>query len=293
MISEENKKTNADCKIIFETIIEKNTSQQAFEWLREKNLQSNPSSFNMAFSSIPRKTGKHELHIDIGDQQKLEKAIPGFGIEGFTIDRLSRIWLLMHLDDSDKKNYTDKIETLFSLAEMNESVALYSALPFLSFFEEWKSRCSEGIRSNIGTVLEAIMYHNPYPAQYLDETAWNQLIMKAFFTDKDVTKITGLDDRKNKNLADTVFDYIRERWAAQRSANIQLWRLVGKYIDESNFNLIEKLFNDKNDIHKKAALLACAGSSYEPAKRLLENDAQLKTEIENDILNWDTLTSEI
>lgn len=292
MNSEENKKITADCKTIFETIIRQNTSEQTFEWLR-KSGQNTAAAFNMAFSSIPRKTGKKELSISVDDSKKLQKILPGFSSEAFTVDRLSRIWLLMHVDDSDKKDYFDKIETLFSVAEMNELVGLYSALPFLSYPEEWKSRCSEGIRSNIGTVLEAIMYHNPYPSRYLDETAWNQLIMKAFFTDKDVTKITGFDDRKNKNLADIVFDYIRERWAADRSVNIQMWRLVGKYVEESNFNLVDQLSNNEDVINKKAALLACADSSYGPAKKLLENHPQLKMEIENETLNWNTLTSEI
>ena len=292
-MSEENKKMSTDCKSIFETIIKRNTSEAVFQWLREKSFQSTPSSFYLAFASVPRKTGKAELIIESEDVIKLQNALPGFSITGFTIDRLARIWLLMHLEINDKKKYIDKIENLFGVAEMKESVALYSALPFFAFPDEWKARCSEGIRSNIGTVLEAIMYHNPYPAKYLDETAWNQLVMKAFFTDKDVSKITGIDKRQNKNLAATVFDYIRERWAAKRTAHPQLWRLVGKYIDKSNFNLVEQLFKDGDIINKKAALLACADSSYEPAKIFLEKKTQGKMDILNEGLNWNTLTNEV
>jgi hypothetical protein len=64
---------------------------------------------------------------------------------------------------------------------------------YCTYSEEWKLLCALGIRSNMGNVLEAIMYHNPYPAAYIEEPAWNQLIMKAFFTGKNVNNIIGLD----------------------------------------------------------------------------------------------------
>ena len=63
---------------------------------------------------------------------------------------------------------------------MNELVALYSALPLLAYPEAWVHRCTEGIRSNIGPVLEAIMIANPYPSENLSEAAWNQVVLKAF-----------------------------------------------------------------------------------------------------------------
>ncbi|UFH55838.1 EboA domain-containing protein [Spirosoma sp. KNUC1025] len=72
----------------------------------------------------------------------------------------------------------------------------------------------------------AIMLHNPYPADYLDEPAWNQLIMKAFFTDKDVLQITGLEERKNARLGQTLADYAAERRAAGRSLPPNIEKLM-------------------------------------------------------------------
>ena len=109
---------------------------------------------------------------------------------------------------------------------MNEQVALYSALPVLAYPEEWISRCEEGIRSNIGLILEAIMYHNPYPAHYLSEAAWNQMILKAFFTEKNVQQIVGLKQRNNARLAATLQDYIEERLAAHRTVNEEIYKLL-------------------------------------------------------------------
>src|SRR5436853_6418727 len=104
----------------------------------------------------------------------------------------------MNLSSADKDNYIRIIEHLFKAAEMNELVALYSSLPLLAYREVWKFRCTEGIRSHIGNVLEAIMYDNPYPSKYLDEPAWNQMVLRAFLTEKNVARLTGLDQIANK-----------------------------------------------------------------------------------------------
>ena len=84
----------------------------------------------------------------------------------------------MKVNSSDKEKYIQKIEAVFRNAEMNELVALYSALPILAFPEEWKMRCADGIRSNIGVVLEAIMHKNPYPSNFVLK---NQEVMLQFF----------------------------------------------------------------------------------------------------------------
>jgi hypothetical protein len=149
---------------------------------------------------------------------KLDAIAPGFTVNGWTIDRLVRVHIILQADKGDKEVYFRAIENLFLAAEMGELVALYSALPVLPYPEMWVKRCSEGIRSNIGDVLAAIMYSNPYPAKYLDQSAWNQLILKAFFTDKDINKITGVDERANKDLAYIISDYAHERWAARPRA---------------------------------------------------------------------------
>jgi hypothetical protein len=144
--------------------------------------------------------------------------------------------LLIEYKEADKDKYFKTLETLFSVAEMNEQVALYSALPLLPYPELWVKRCAEGIRSNIGTVLEAIMYNNPYPAENLNEAAWNQMILKAFFTEKQIEKIYSLDDRANEELARILIDYAKERYAAGREVNAMLWYLVKKFVSEEQLN---------------------------------------------------------
>ena len=113
--------------------------------------------------------------------------------------------------------------------------------------------------------------------------------MKAFFTDKDVSRIIGLDERANKELADILVDYASERRAAHRNINPQLWRLVTRFIDDTNFANILKAFNSRDIPEKKAAALACYNSNYNPAKNLLENEPDLKSAIVENKLSWNSL----
>ncbi len=273
-------------------ITRSNIEKEAWSWLNERLSSADPAVINTTFSLMPRKTGKTILEISKEQDEEITKIRPGFSLKGWAADRLGRVCLLIHLDPSDKDKYFKTIENLFLSAEVSELVALYSSLPLLAWPELWRMRCAEGVRSNIGSVLEAIMYNNPYPSQYLDEKAWNQLILKAFFTDKDVNRILGLDERSNSDLAQTLSDYAHERWAAKRQINPQLWRLTGRFLDENLFNDIKRVFAEGNERDRNAAALTAFMSGYEPAIELLNNYPELRLAIEKHEFSWDKLESD-
>lgn len=231
-----------ELKEIIGQIVEDNTSRTAWRWMENKT-----GSLNMTFAAIPRQTGKEIITLKEEAKTRLAALLPGFQIEGWTIDRLARVWLLMQMDSEDQTAYTARIENLFLAAEMNESVALYSALPLLAWPQAWIRRCAEGIRSNIGAVLEAIMLHNPYPAAWLDQPAWNQLVLKAFFTEKNIDAIVGLDQRANQPLASTLLDYAKERHAASRPVDDRIWKLIEKFIDASEFATLQQSFDSRRN----------------------------------------------
>ena len=258
------------------TVIQSQASPEVWNWLQDmQDLSQNTIKWNSAFAMIPRKTGKNVIHIDTDNSIPLQSIRNGFSIDGWTIDRLCRVYLLLHLEASNKEQYVSRIENLFLCGEVSELVALYSSLPLLAYPAQWAHRCTEGIRSNIGTVLESIMYHNPFPAEQLDEKAWNQLVLKAIFTEKDLTKITGLEQRANKALADSLVDYANERRSAKRTINPQLWQLVGKFVDEGNFDGIVRVFNSEDEAGKKAILSGLSLSAYAPAQTLLQQNQSL------------------
>ncbi len=253
-------------------------------WRQQHALQ----QFNLAFAAAPRFLGRELIAVDAAEAA----ALP-LSLEGYTLDRLFRVWWLLQLPVQEKEEYVAIIENLFHTGEMNELVALYGALPLLAWPEAWVLRTAEGIRSNIGSVLEAIMERNPYPAAYLNEAAWNQLVLKAFFTEKQVHLISGLDQRANPELARILLDYSHERRAAGRTVHPMLWRLVGPYINESSFEDIERLWFSEYNVEREAAALACYASGYESARQLLAKKPDVQAEIEAGLLTWETVAHRI
>lgn len=205
-------------------------ANRALPWLRTQEAaytqQPTNALFYRVFTAMPRFTGKAAVIISEEMRQEIDAARPGFQIIDWTLDRLARVWWLTLYPATHQEVYVRGISELFRSAEMNELVALYSALPLLAFPEEWRFQATEGIRNNIADVQAAIMLHNPYPAEQLDEAAWNQLVLKAFFTDKDVSQIVGLRERHNPRLIATLRDYAAERQAAGRSVSEQLTALI-------------------------------------------------------------------
>ena len=230
----------------FRSILQRELQPDVWEWLntvagRLATKEGKAVLFN-AFTAMPRRTGKRPVVFTVDDMQELSRPDSAFAFKNYTIDRLARVWLLLSFPDEDRTLYVNAISELFRSAEMNEQVALFGALNMLSYPEEWIKQCTEGIRSNIGLVLEAIMCDNPYPSANLTESAWNQLVLKAFFTEKPVNRIIGLDERANRTLAFILSDYAHERWAAGRKVDPLLWRLTAKFIDDRLFEDLKKVF---------------------------------------------------
>lgn len=274
---------------LLQTIVMANCSAAGGQWLQERvNHNADLSWFNNSFAQLPRKTGRAIIQVTDAQAAQLQQLYPGFYINGWTADRLARVWLLLQLDSSGKEKYFNSIESLFRSAAVNELVALYSALPLLAYPELWRKRCAEGIRSNMGDVLESIMYHNPYPAAQLDEPAWNQLVLKAIFTGKDIQYITGLDERANPELAYVLSDFAHERWAAHRTVPPQLWRLSAKFIDDKIFPDIQKAMTDGDQETRQVIALAIAQSPYAPATALLAAYPALQEAIAANRLTWQT-----
>ena len=279
-------------KALITEVSRSNLSPDTWIWLSENLSSEDSRQINTAFAVMPRKTGKSVIQISQDLLSKIDHVKPGFTVENWTIDKLGRLCLLLHLDPADQEKYIKTIENLFLAAEVSELVALYSFLPVLAWPERWKLRCAEGIRSNIGLVLEAIMYHNPYPEKYLDEKAWNQLILKAFFTDKDIIQIPGIDERANAELALTLTDYAHERWAAKRKINPFLWRFTSKFLDEGLLQDLKKVLFEGSLREKQAAALTLVQSGSASASELLKSYPELLTVINNNELTWATLAQD-
>jgi hypothetical protein len=281
-----------ELKSIFTAILQNSLSAEAFEWLIGKeHIVQHPIQFNTIFVSIPRKTGRQRIKCTPQQLEAVLNTRAGLIIEHWTTDILARAWLLLQLNTSDKQKYFADIENLFLAAEVHELVALYSSLPIFAYPGMWASRCSEGIRNNIADVLNAIMCNNPYPSEFLNEAAWNQMVLKAFFTDKPIDRILGLSERANRNLAKTLSDYAHERWAAHRAVNPLLWRCVAPFIDETILPDVDKIASSGNELERAAAALV-AHESKNPGTKIFLTE-EFRHDVESGKLSWQILANKM
>lgn len=212
-------------------------------------------------------------------------------VDQWTILRLARVWMLSLIDDQPQP-YKDFIDKLFDYADVQELTALYSALNVFHYPELWLERCKIGIRNNIEPVQQAIMEHNKYPALQLEQEAWNQLVLKAFFTGKDIPYIYGLLARDNNQLQASIVDYIYERDSAKRAIHPLLWLLAKDNLPARAVDiLVERLEQPMNALERyipeQVLLLyrpAADDTSTGPAKssdELLEKYLNLRECVQN------------
>ena len=207
----------------------------------------------------------------------------------WTIEQTVRTLLLLSFRADSPEHYSASLEKIFAAADMAEQIALYQSLPVLPYPEQFIARAIEGLRTNMVTVFNAVALHSPYPADYFEEAAWNQMVLKALFVESNLSQIQGLEKRVNPKLAKMLSDYAHERWAAGRSVNPQLWRGMGTFTEGQVLADLEKVLREGQPIEQQAAALACIGGSAK-AKTLLNIIPNLKIEIEQGKLTWDNIS---
>ena len=169
---------------------------------------------------------------------------------------------------------------------MAELVALYQCLPLLPFPEQHTHRAAEGIRSNITAVFNAVALENPYPAEYLDDIGWNQLVVKALFVGTPLHPIQGFERRLNPQLTQMLTDYAHERWAAGRTVHPELWRGVALFATEENLSDFERLLSSADPLERDAGALACMDATNPKLRALLNPYPDQRQRIQSGQLSW-------
>jgi hypothetical protein len=264
------------------------------EWLDGKlrQLTADPSDRNLllAFGAVPRFTGKEPLRPTDAERAAAHQVREGWNPAAWTLDQAARVLLLLTVPADHPDRYLRTLDGLFGAAEVGELTALYLSLPLLPHPELHRSRAAEGFRTNMNVVFNAIALDNPYPAEYLDEAAWNQMVLKAIFIGSSLHRIYGLDKRTNLVLAGTLLDFAHERWAAKRPVPFELWRCVGPFMDRTTLPDVERVFNTGTETEQQAIALACAKSRNEEVYELLKSKRpDLSERITNGELTWDAL----
>ena len=266
------------------------TQEKGLNWVEEKasaiEKRAEDWVFFTSFSAVPRYTGKADLSLSAEDLAEAHTARAHWNPAGWSVDQAARSLMLLSLPTDPQEIYTGRLERVFNAADVGESVALYQTLPLYPNPEAFVERASEGLRTNMRPVFEAVALHNPFPAEYFEENAWNQMVLKCCFVGSSLHEVFGIDERANPTLARMLVDYAHERWAASREVTPDLWRPVGPFVGDGFLEDLERVLNDPNPIQYKSAALALSMSSDDGAADLLATKPELKSRIDSGTLGW-------
>ncbi len=237
-------------------------SEAEGQWLKQKaTILSEPATqnkFAVFFSLAARFISNESPQWNDAELGELEAVYPGFGKSSWTKQDLARVVLMIHLDTSKNKEI---LESFFETAEMLELVSFFKGLYLLINASEFTKSVEEGIRTNMVNVFDSFTAGNPYASTYLEEWAWNQLILKAFFMDRPLYTIHDVDKGKSENLANILQDFVRERWAAGRTVSPEIWRMIEGYLRKDLKQLILERNFEENE---KRAIDMVLNKSEEP-----------------------------
>lgn len=272
-------------ELVNKSCLEQLTDPKSYAWYIEKfkNLTPDfsPDQFYISFGLVRRKIPNRPLCLHNEQLKIIQQAYPAFNSNLWNLQEWSRLSFILNLPLAQQP---DILNTLFETADKSELITLYRLLPFLQNPRQYIHRATDGIRTNMTDVFDAIAVNNPFPAIHFSENAWNQLVLKSIFMQRPLYKIYGLNQRRNKTLAVMALDFAHERWAAGRTVTPELWRLLSGYLDDCNFEDIHKIITHGDGLSQQAGLLVISESNYQSAKNwLLTNQLSSATMSWNDI----------
>ncbi|MFM2090468.1 MAG: hypothetical protein RLZZ127_957 [Planctomycetota bacterium] len=188
-------------------------------WLAEACARAgDATALALAWGAAARRCGRDALAAPAAEAAAVR---PGWDPARWSVDQAARVRLLLAVP---VERLPAELDRLAGASTVEELTALYLALPLLPGPERFRARAAEGVRSNMLPVFQAVALDNPYPVEQLDDEAWSQMVLKAFFTGSDIDRVAGLGQRVPERLRRMLADYARERAAARRPVDERLFR---------------------------------------------------------------------
>ena len=265
---------------------------EARVWMEKSAAQAQSSGKDadlyMAVSLVTRKVGKADLTLSDADLSDAQAARPGWDPRTWSADQAARVQLVLALE-ADPARLARCLDQLCNTADVSELAAFYRGLPLYPEQPRYVARATEGLRTNMKNVFEAIAHRNPYPSEQFSQPAWNQMVLKALFVGSPLWPIAGLDRRGNPELARMLCDYAHERWSAGRPVSPELWRCVGPHATGTMLQDLERVLKKGTEQERAAVALSLRGASDPAATKLLNADPVLAATSRG--LSWERLVS--
>lgn len=282
---------------LLETCIFRTVGPEAGQWYanaRDRIAAGSSKDLYLALGLIPRNLGKGELALDTDDLTRAEAARPGWDPSGWRIDQAARVALLLALAERNPEGFPDQLETLMTTADVGEQVAFYMGLPLYPHPERLIARASEGARSNMQALFEAVAHRNPFPVEQFSELAWNHMVLKALFVGSVLYPIQQLDTRANVEQARMLCDFAEERWSAGRDVSPEIWRCVSIAPDARVLEDLARALDKGEAGGARGAALALHAMGTEAARDVLARKApELQRAIADGALTWNTVANEL
>jgi hypothetical protein len=193
---------------------------EALQWLDAEmdRLRANGDERRLAISLglAGRKVGRNELHLGASDIAAAGQLRPGWQPQWWSTDEAARVSFLLCTHRGNDQAFADHVDRACATAEVTELVGMLKGFAVFPAPTLLLGRAREGVRSSMQPVFEAIACRNPYPLDYFDELAWNQMVVKCIFMGVAIDGISGLAERRNPELIQMLADLVAERRAAGR-----------------------------------------------------------------------------
>lgn len=183
-------------------------------------------TFAEAFTVATRRLGRAPIEMTAEESKELESS--GLCRGRWDVDELARIAVLVRAADAlDDAPLAALTEECYQHGDTRERQAVLRALPVLRAADWTVAIGVDACRSSVQPIFEAIACENPFPASRFPDLNFNQMVLKALFTDVRLERIVGLDARVTPELRRMAAAYASERHAAGRSVPEDIHRLTG------------------------------------------------------------------
>lgn len=174
------------------------------------------------FAGVGRRTRELAFSPTAAERSELE-ALGIIAPEAFTLDSLCRVALLaLGCSALEPHDHVSLVKEAYAKGDNGERIAVLRSLFLLPDPRRFLDIGAEACRTHVQDVFEAIACDNPYPEHYFPDASFNQLVIKALFTDVSLARLRGLRARKNPELYRMARDYEAERRAASRTISPDL-----------------------------------------------------------------------
>jgi len=239
------------------------------------------------FTALISLTSRHiprQLLMPSGAEcAKTQKTVKGWYPHDWTLLETVRVSLILSHNGLLDGDFGERFTRWFNYADEGELCAFYRAIPLLPEPRRFVWRAAEGCRTNMKSVFMAVACDSSFPWQYFDDIAWNQLVVKALFTESPLWRIYGLDQRLSTTLAQMVLDYMDERSSAGRDIPVDAWLCLGLHKDERVEKYIAAALKSPSVQTRCAVIVALGRGKHDDKLQQLRNnntDSRLNTAIQ-------------